>query len=144
MPPTAWWWPAPPPPPAWARPGPTKQPWAARRTSWFAATPPRGLWTGAATSAAPGPRAGTRCPCTPLNAVQSSYGGGAHDAFVTAFNAGGASLAWSTYLGGMMDDSAAGLALDLDNNAYVIGSTASSNFPTASPFQASTGGGTDA
>ena len=31
------------------------------------------------------------------NASQSSYGGGLHDAFATAFNAGGGSLGWSTY-----------------------------------------------
>jgi hypothetical protein len=78
------------------------------------------------------------------NAVQSSYGGSTHDAFITAFNAGGASVAWSTYLGGNGDDTAAGLALDLDNNVYVTGSTASGNLTTVSPFQGTLGGGTDA
>src|SRR5262249_41622887 len=39
---------------------------------------------------------------------------------------------------------AAGLALDLDNNLYVVGSTSATSFPTASPFQSTNGGGTDA
>src|SRR5215468_2110738 len=52
--------------------------------------------------------------------ASTTYSRGAHDAFITAFNAGGGSLAWSTYLGGLGDDTAAGLALDLDNNVYVI------------------------
>jgi RHS repeat-associated protein len=78
------------------------------------------------------------------NAIQSSFGGGIQDAFISAFNAGGGSLAWSTYYGGSGDDNAAGLALDLDNNVYVIGSTTSTNLSTVSAFQGSYGGSTDA
>src|SRR5439155_18743546 len=83
------------------------------------------------------------------NGFQTGFGGGNKDGFVTAFNAGGGSLAWSSYLGGggipgTGDDNAAGLALDLDNNLYVVGSTSATSFPTASPFQSSNGGGTDA
>src|SRR5439155_23963552 len=83
------------------------------------------------------------------NGFQTSFGGGSKDGFVTAFNAGGGSLAWSSYLGGggiipNGDDNVAGLAIDLDNNLYAVGSTTSSTFPTASPFQGSSGGGTDA
>src|SRR5207245_11271972 len=46
--------------------------------------------------------------------------------------------------GGSGIDTASGLARDLDGNIYLVGSTSSSNFPTASPFQSSSGGGTDA
>ena len=50
-------------------------------------------------------------------------------------------LVYSTYLGG---DAGSGIAVDPSGNAYVTGSTSSSNFPTANPFQAVYGGFTDA
>src|SRR5262249_32035941 len=83
-------------------------------------------------------------PFPTSNAIQSNFGGGSKDAFATAFNAGGGSVAWSTYLGGGGDDSAAGLVRDLDANLYLVGSTGSTDFPTASRFQASYGGSGDA
>ncbi len=53
-------------------------------------------------------------------------------------------LVYSTYLGGGDFDVAFGVAVDSPGNAYVTGITCSSNFPTASPFQAAPGGGCDA
>jgi hypothetical protein len=52
-------------------------------------------------------------------------------------------LSYSTYLGGLQGETAYGIAVDASGDAYVIGSTASSNFPTVSPYQSSNKGGTD-
>ena len=66
--------------------------------------------------------------------------GGSRDAFVTKLNAAGTGLAYSTFLGGSGFDSGRGIAVDVAGNAYVTGSTTSSDFPTANllqPFQGS-------
>ena len=73
--------------------------------------------------------------------IQATHGGGENDAFVTKLNATGSALVYSTYLGGNSYDSAQGIAVDSAGNAYVAGDTESTNFLTASPFQAATGGG---
>ncbi|MGB2900053.1 MAG: choice-of-anchor D domain-containing protein [Candidatus Acidiferrum sp.] len=69
------------------------------------------------------------------NSFQAALGG-ASDAFVAKLNAAGSALVYSTYVGGSDDDSGAGIAVDSSGNAYVGGSTRSTNFPTASPLQA--------
>ena len=69
-----------------------------------------------------------------VNPLQS-YGGGG-DAFLSKFSPGGATLVYSTYLGGSAEDQGNGIAVDSSGSAYVTGFTASSNFPTVSPFQA--------
>jgi len=80
-------------------------------------------------------------PTTP-ETIQTSYGGGNSDAFVTKFNADGKTLAYSTYLGGGNYEVANGIALDGAGNAYVTGYTGSSDFFTTSgAFQTSYGGG---
>ena len=77
-----------------------------------------------------------------LNAVHA-FGGG-YDAFVTKFNASG-SLAYSTYLGGSGTDKGTGIGVDSSGDAWVVGSTQSTNFPTtANAFQSTFGGNTDA
>ncbi|HZH33221.1 MAG TPA: SBBP repeat-containing protein, partial [Pyrinomonadaceae bacterium] len=68
------------------------------------------------------------------NAIQPVLGGG-NDAFVARFNEGGASLAYSTFLGGGVNDSATSVAVDSGGNAYVAGNTASLNFPVQNPLQ---------
>lgn len=60
------------------------------------------------------------------------------DAFVTQFNTGGTGLTYSTYLGGNGSDSGQAIALDTGGNAYVTGSTTSTNFPVAAPAATST------
>ncbi len=74
-----------------------------------------------------------------LSPFQSYGGGSCHnatrpcaDAFVTEINPGGASLVFSTFLGGSNDDYAFGLAVDSSDNVFVAGTTYSTNFPTTS------------
>ncbi len=66
-------------------------------------------------------------------------GGGSSnsDIFVTKLNPGGASIAYSTYIGGSEDDLANAIAIDTNGNAYVTGETYSPNFPTVSAYQGS-------
>src|SRR5262249_3653967 len=74
--------------------------------------------------------------------------GGSFDAFVAKFdtNATGiSSLVWCSYLGGIADDKAFGIAIDtVGNNLYVAGQTSSNTFPLTNPAQASFGGSFDA
>jgi len=74
------------------------------------------------------------------NPLQASNGGG-DDVFVAKLNAAGSALVYSTYLGGSGTDYGQGIAVDAAGNAYVTGYTASTNFPTANPLQASNAGG---
>ncbi len=80
------------------------------------------------------------------NALQPVYGGGTlvGDAFVTKLSPTGTELVYSTYLGGSDEDEGLGIAVDSAGNAYLTGDTHSSDFPTASPFQADNAGGDDA
>jgi hypothetical protein len=52
------------------------------------------------------------------------------DAFVAKVDSKGSRLVCSTYLGGSQSDRGEAIALDEDGNAYVAGSTTSSDFPT--------------
>jgi hypothetical protein len=93
----------------------------------------------------------TDFPVTP-GAFQTMNHGEAHNlpnAFITELNPAGTALVYSTYLGGsggvinlsatlaeLAGDQASGLAIDSSDNAYVTGSTASSDFPvTAGAYQ---------
>lgn len=84
----------------------------------------------------------TSFPTTP-GAYQTKYGGST-DAFVAKLSSTGAALLYSTFLGGSGFDNGAGIVLDASGNAYITGQTASANFPTANPTQATPGGGNDA
>ena len=77
------------------------------------------------------------------NPIQPAHGGG-RDAFVTKLNAAGNALVYSTYLGGSGNDDGNAIAVDTSGSAYVTGNTDSTNFPTASPFQATKAGSSDA
>ena len=76
-----------------------------------------------------------------VNALQPSFGGGNTDIFVTKLNADGSQLVYSTYLAGNSSDSPGGIAVDASGNAYVAGSTASSDFPSVDPLQSLRGTG---
>ena len=73
--------------------------------------------------------------------IQSTFGGGCCDGFVTKLNVGGSALVYSTYLGGSNIDDGVSIAVDASGNAYVAGRTGSTDFPTADPVQAALGGG---
>ena len=49
---------------------------------------------------------------------------------MTKLNPTGTALVYSTYLGGTGDDAGSGIAVDSAGNAYVTGSTDSTDFPT--------------
>ncbi len=90
---------------------------------------------------------------TTASAAQTTFGGMSAgcspttgqtcgDVTVTKLNPGLETLAYSTYLGGSLDENP-GLSMAVDGNgyAYVTGQTDSTNFPLVSPFQATYGGG---
>lgn len=68
---------------------------------------------------------------------------GLTDAFVAKLNASGSALEYGTYLGGSAIDIGFAIAVDASNNAYIIGNTLSTNFPTANAYQADKAGGND-
>ena len=82
---------------------------------------------------------------TSASALQSTYGGGNSDAFVTKLDLTGTSV-YSTYLGGNGADVGTAITTDSDGTPYVAGATDSNDFPTTSSgaFQPTIAGGTDA
>jgi beta-propeller repeat-containing protein len=76
-------------------------------------------------------------PCT--NAMQTNILAG-FDGFVTRFSADGSTKLFSTYLGGNGNDFVDGLALDVDGNIYLTGSTSSTDFPTRNAISATNHG----
>jgi len=68
----------------------------------------------------------------PAGGFQTNYHGGPFvgDAFIAKFNPSSSNLVYFTYLGGSSDNLVYGLAVDNSGNAYVTGTTRSSDFPT--------------
>jgi len=64
-------------------------------------------------------------------ALQRSYAGGPSDCFVSKVSQAGDSLVYSTFLGGNSLDLCKGVAVDSSGNAYVAGTTYSTNFSDA-------------
>ncbi len=77
-----------------------------------------------------------------LNPAQAARAGN-FDAFIAEISSAGTKI-YATYLGGIGDDRATGIAVNSAGNAYVTGYTGSTNFPTAAAVQLTNGGGTDA
>jgi hypothetical protein len=75
-----------------------------------------------------------------LSPIQAANAGGANDAFVSKVNAAGNALVYSTYLGGSASDQGESVAVDSGGNAYITGTTDSTNFPTANALQPANGG----
>jgi len=74
-----------------------------------------------------------------------SANGGSFDVFVTKLAPDGSSLVYSTYIGGSLNDSGNAIAVDGAGNAFVAGSTSSSDFPTTiGAFQQNFAGVSDA
>ncbi|MBW2145909.1 MAG: SBBP repeat-containing protein [Deltaproteobacteria bacterium] len=67
--------------------------------------------------------------------------GGESDVFVTKLNPSGSAVIYSTYLGGSGIEEGLDIAVDSSGNAYITGETKSTDFPTASPYQATSAGG---
>jgi uncharacterized repeat protein (TIGR01451 family) len=78
-----------------------------------------------------------------VGAVQATRAGQL-DAFVTKIDPPGSSIGYSTYLGGTGHDSALDVAVGSSSSVYVTGGSHSSDFPVASPVQATNSGGRDA
>jgi beta-propeller repeat-containing protein len=62
------------------------------------------------------------------------------NAFVTKLDRDGDGLVYSTYLGGSIGETGAGIAVDSYGDAYVTGNTTSFDFPTKNAFQPMLGG----
>lgn len=83
----------------------------------------------------------TKNPLQPANGHSQSL-----SAIITKLAPDGASLVYSTYLGGSGDftlDVAVGIAVDAAGSAYVTGTTGSSDFPTKNAIPGVAGRGTD-
>jgi hypothetical protein len=77
-------------------------------------------------------------------AYSRQIAGGSSDAFVAKFSPTGA-LLYATYLGGSAADVAYAIAVDSQGNAYLTGTTASSNFPvTQSAYRSTLAGASNA
>jgi hypothetical protein len=72
-------------------------------------------------------------PTTP-GVLQPNYAGN-QDAFLTEMEPDGSALIYSTYIGGTGTDFGTAAALDDAGNAYVAGSTRSTDFPARNPIQ---------
>jgi hypothetical protein len=71
-----------------------------------------------------------------VNPFQSSLSGPS-DAFVSVLNPNASAFVYSTYLGGSSTDQGFGIAVDSTGEAYVTGSTSSTNFPLNNPLVSS-------
>ena len=83
----------------------------------------------------------TQSPDFPTRHAFQAALGGTEDAFVSKLDPSGATLAYSSFLGGSGKDVGWAIALDAAGHAFVTGDVGSSDFPTVDPVQASLGSG---
>ena len=74
--------------------------------------------------------------------LDATFGGGISDAFVTRLHQSG-TVMWSTYLGGDGEEKPKHIAIDVNGNLILSGSTKSTNFPTTAGLDDAHGGGWD-
>jgi hypothetical protein len=80
---------------------------------------------------------------TTANALSSALSGPT-DIFIVKINTNGTQLAYSTYLGGSLDESGSSIAVQDGDTFVITGSSSSTNFPTtAGAFDTSHNGGGD-
>jgi hypothetical protein len=91
-----------------------------------------------------GAASSTDFPTLNASGLLAATNSGGDDVFVTAFNTNGSALLYSVYLGGAKNDFGYGLALDPVGDAYIVGQTLSSNFPTNNALDAALNGTSDA
>ncbi|MBK9421850.1 MAG: gliding motility-associated C-terminal domain-containing protein [Flavobacteriales bacterium] len=81
---------------------------------------------------------------TTTGVLDPAFNGGTIDIGLTKFAPDGATLIWSTYIGGSGNECPHSLVVNANNELYMLGSTGSSDFPTgAGAFDATFNGGTD-
>jgi hypothetical protein len=92
-----------------------------------------------------GTTSSTNFPCYPTNntGFLRVTNSGGNDVFVIAFSPNATNLLYSAYLGGSGQDAGYGIALDPAGDAYIAGSTDSTNFPALNARQTSRNGTND-
>lgn len=73
----------------------------------------------------------------------SAGSGGARDCGILKFSANGSQLLYATYLGGSNNEQPHSMSCDANGNLYILGTTASSNFPYINGYDATYNGSTD-
>lgn len=86
----------------------------------------------------------TNFPAVNTPGLFATTNAGGSDTFVIAFRPNASAVLYSGYLGGSGNDYGYGIAVDSLTNAYLVGQTASPNFPTFLPRQSSFNGASDA
>jgi gliding motility-associated-like protein len=85
---------------------------------------------------------GNQYPTT-MGAYQTTWAGGTTDIAITKYDTTGSFLVWSTYIGGSAAEMPHSLIVDENDQVIVLGTSASTNFPTtANAFDNSFAGGT--
>jgi hypothetical protein len=90
------------------------------------------------------PKSGTTCLAYQCTRAGSS---GSDDAFLSKLSPQGNSLLYSTYFGGGGGEQGNGIAVDANNNVYIVGQSSPSSsplFPTKNPVPDAAGGNLDA
>jgi hypothetical protein len=78
-----------------------------------------------------------------VNPIQSTFQGGQNDAFISELKSDGTQLLFATYLGGVGNEGAVGIAIDGSGNVIVAGTTTSTNFLTRNPLEPTLGAAND-